>query len=172
LKKIVICLSVTFMAGVLFVNIYNSIVDAVSWGSNVPASIEVMRHYYYATNPGKFFRYFSPANQVLALLVLILFWKSSKKTRLFLAAAFLLSVLTDVFTMSYFYPANNLLMTLPLENVSKLSSVVHEWQLMNWLRSLIIAVELSLFFLGMNSLFKQETNYEAAKKTELDFKNI
>jgi len=63
-------------------------------------------------------------------------------------------------------------MTLPLENVSKLSSVVHEWQLMNWLRSLIIAVELSLFFLGMNSLFKQETNYEAAKKTELDFKNI
>ena len=142
------------MAGVLFVNIYNSIVDAVSWGSNVPASIDVMRHYYYSTNPGKFFRYFSPANQVLALLVLILFWKSSKKVRYFFAAAFLLSVLTDVFTFSYFYPANNLLMTLPLTNVSKLSSVVHDWQLMNWLRSLIIAVELSLFFLGLNGLFK------------------
>jgi cell shape-determining protein MreD len=142
------------MAGVLFVNIYNSIVDAVSWGSNVPASIDVMRHYYYSTNPGKFFRYFSPANQVLALLVLILFWKSPKKVRFFLAAAFLLSVLTDVFTFSYFYPANNLLLTLPLANVSKLSSVVHGWQLMNWLRSLIITVELSLFFLGLNGLFK------------------
>ncbi len=70
MKKIIVCLSVTFMAGVLFVNIYNSIVDAVSWGSNVPASIDVMRHYYYSTNPGKFFRYFSPANQFLALLVL------------------------------------------------------------------------------------------------------
>jgi hypothetical protein len=74
--------------------------------------------------------------------------------RYFLAAAFLLSVLTDVFTFSYFYPANNLLLTLPLANVSKLSSVVHGWQLMNWLRSLIITVELSLFFLGLNGLFK------------------
>lgn len=157
LKKIIICLSVAFMAGVLFVNIYNSIVDAVSWGSNIPASIDVMRHYYNVANPGTFFRYFSPANQLLALLVLIIFWKSSKKVRYFFAAAFLLSVMTDVFTFSYFYPANNLMMTLPLSNVTKLSSVVHGWQIMNWLRSFIIAVELSLFFLGLNGLFKLDT---------------
>ncbi len=162
MKKVIIALSVTFIAGVLFVNIYNSIVDAVSWGSNIPASIEAMRHYYFATNPGKFFRYFSPANQLLILLVLILFWKSSKKARYFLAAAFLLSVLTDVFTALYFYPANHMLMTLPLENVSQLKSIVSDWQIMNWLRSLIIAIELALFYIGLNKLVKFEVREKPA----------
>ena len=141
------------MAGVLFVNVYNSIVDAVSWGSNVPSSIDAMRHYYFATNPGKFFRYFSPANQLLALLAVILFWKSSKQVRVYLAIAFLLSVLTDIFTIAYFYTANNLLMTLPLTNVSKLTEIINQWQVMNWVRSLVIAVELLFSFLGVNQLF-------------------
>lgn len=142
------------MAGVLFVNVYNSIVDAVSWGSNIPSSVDVMRQYYIATNPGKFFRYFSPVNQLLALLALIFFWKSSKQVRIYLAIAFLLSVLTDVFTFSYFYLRNHLLVTLPLTEVSKLTEIIKQWQVMNWIRSLVIVVELTFSFLALNKLFK------------------
>ena len=167
MKKVVLFISITFMAGVLFVNTYNSIVDAISWGSNIPASINVMREYYAATNPGKFFRYFSPVNQLLALAALITFWKSSTQVRLFLAAAFLLSVLTDVFTFSYFYPRNDMLMTLPLKEVSLLSETVNQWQLMNWVRSFIIAVELTFSFIALNLLIKiQFTSSETKSVSE------
>lgn len=157
MKKIILYLSISFMAGVLFVNVYNSIVDAVSWGSNIPSSIEVMRHYYFSTNPGRFFKYFSPVNQLLALLALIFFWKSSKQIRVYLAVAFLLSILTDVFTFAYFYPRNDLLVTLPLSSVAKLAETVNQWQVMNWVRSLVIAVELTFSFLGLNQLFKLQS---------------
>jgi hypothetical protein len=158
MKKIILYLSISFMAGVLFVNVYNSIVDAVSWGSNIPSSIEVMRHYYFSTNPGRFFRYFSPVNQLLALLTLIFFWKSSKQIRVYLAIAFLLSILTDVFTIAYFYPRNDLLVTLPLTDVSRLAEIVNQWQVMNWVRSIVIAVELTFAFLGLNLFFKLQAD--------------
>ena len=156
------------MAGVLFVNVYNSIVDAVSWGSNIPFSIDVMRHYYFTTNPGKFFRYFSTVNQLLALLALILFWKSSKQVRIYLAVAFLLSVLTDVFTFTYFYPRNNLLVTLPLTNISKLTEIINQWQVINWVRSAMIAVELTFAFLGLNQFF----NVQAGKRINQNVVNV
>ena len=161
MKKIVLFASITFIAGVLFANTYNSIVDAVSWGNKIPASVGVMRQYYSATDPGKFFRYFSPINQILALAALITFWKSSQQVRYYLAAAFLLSVLTDVFTFSYFYPRNDQLMTLPLTEISRLSMIINQWQVMNWVRSFIILVELAFSFLGLNTLIN--TQFKSVK---------
>src|SRR6185437_9411512 len=104
IKIIVLYLSIVFASGVLFVNVYNSIVDTTAWGSNIPRSIQVTRNYYQSVNPGTFFRIFSPINQILALLSLVLFWKSSGIIRTFLLIAFLLYLLADVFTFSYFYP--------------------------------------------------------------------
>jgi Anthrone oxygenase len=152
MKKIVLFLSISFMAGVAFVNIYNSIVDAASWGSNVPASIETTRQYYHYTNPGVFFRTFSPINQILALLALILFWKTSKEVRIFLGAAFIIAVLSDVFTFAYFYPRNNLLFNLPITSISDLSKTVSQWQSMNWVRSALIVSGLVSSFLGLNKI--------------------
>jgi hypothetical protein len=48
MKKGVLFLSITFMAGVTFVNIYNSIVDARSWGQNIPESVQATRVYFSA----------------------------------------------------------------------------------------------------------------------------
>lgn len=156
MKKIVLFLSITFMAGVTFVNIYNSIVDARSWGANIPESVQTTRQYFSIVNPGTFFRGFSPVNQVLALLALILFWKTSKKVKIFLSAAFLIAVLTDVFTFAYFYPRNNLLMTLSLQNIDRLTTVINQWQIMNWVRSAILAAGLTFSFLGLSEIFKYQ----------------
>ncbi len=156
MKKFVLCLSIAFMAGVTFVNIYNSIVDARSWGVNIPESVHAAREYFNVVNPGTFFRVFSPVNQVLALLALILSWKTSKKARIFLASALLIAVLTDVFTFAYFYPRNHLLMSLPLQDINRLASVISQWQFMNWIRSVVLLAGLTFSFLGLNEIFKYQ----------------
>ena len=82
MKTIILFISITVAAGLLFVNFYNSLVDARSWGGNIPDSIATAREYFKTVNPGNFFRVFSPINQVLGLLALILFWKSAPAARL------------------------------------------------------------------------------------------
>lgn len=43
------------MAGMAFINMYNSIVDTVNWISNVPNSILAFMQCFYNVNPGNFF---------------------------------------------------------------------------------------------------------------------
>lgn len=156
MKKIILFLSITFMAGVAFANMYNSIVDTTSWISNVPDSIVVFRQYFHSINPGNFFRVFSPINQLLALLSVVLFWKVSPKARLFLIVAFLLAVLGDVVTFAYFYPRNDMLMNLPLQgNTDKFMEILKQWRAMNWVRTIIILIGLLFSCLGLHEIYKQ-----------------
>ena len=109
MKYTILFVSIAVAAGLLFVNFYNSLVDARALGSNIPTSIATTREYFKTVNPGTFFRLFSPINQVLGLLVLILFWKSAPTARPYLGAAFWLYVLGDVFTYAYFFLRNEIL---------------------------------------------------------------
>lgn len=155
MKKIVLFLSITFMAGVAFANMYNSVVDTSSWISDVPASIMVFRQYFHRVNPGNFFRIFSPLNQLLALMAVIFFWKASAKTRLFLIMAFLIAVLGDVLTFGYFYPRNDMLMYLPVRgNTDKLITILKQWRFMNWIRTVILFIGLAFSFLGLHEIYK------------------
>ncbi|MEO9005414.1 MAG: hypothetical protein ABI288_11790 [Ginsengibacter sp.] len=67
----------------------------------------------------------------MAFLSLILFWKRSRNTRLFLAIAFLIAVLGDVITFSYFYPRNDMLMNLPIQgNTDRIITILKQWRFM------------------------------------------
>ena len=155
MKKIIIYLSITFMADVAFANMYNSIVDTSSWISNVPSSVEVFRQYYHSVNPGNFFRIFSPINQLLALLAVICFWKVSSKVRLFLIIAFLLAVLGDVVTFVYFYPRNDMLMNLPVQgNTARFIEILKQWRSMNWVRTFILLIGLLFSCMALNESYK------------------
>lgn len=131
LRLVLLGASAATAAGLLFVNIYNSLVDAPNWGSNIPHSIETARAYFSIANPGTFFRVVSPINQVLALIAVIIFWKNNR----YLAFSTLaLAVLSDVMTFSYFYPRNEIMFMAPIK-VDAVSDAWHEWSNMNWLRS-------------------------------------
>jgi hypothetical protein len=157
MKKIILFLSVTFMAGVAFANMYNSIVDTTSWISNVPDSVIVFRQYFRNVNPGNFFRIFSPVNQLLALLALILFWKASRRTGMFLLIAFLLAVVGDVITFAYFYPRNDMLMNLTVQgNTDRFITILKQWRFMNWIRTFIILTGLAFSFSGLNEIYRQQ----------------
>lgn len=159
IKIIVLYLSIVFASGVLFVNIYNSIVDTTAWGSNIPKSIQVTRDYYQSVNPGTFFRVFSPINQILALLSLVLFWKSSGSIRTFLIVAFLLYFLTDVFTFTYFYPRNDIMFKSDIStNLEAIKTAWKQWVPMNWLRSFIIFIGLICSFISLHKINYTQNN--------------
>lgn len=141
-------------SGLLLVNIYTSLIDAKSWGSNIPNSIGTAREYYRTVTPGNFFRLFSPVNQVLALLVMILFWKSSPSIRLYLGCALFLYVLADIFTFAYFYPRNDIMLkTAQLTDMNVLKKAWSEWNMMNWVRSLIVLIGLFFSCLSLHKVY-------------------
>ena len=154
MKEIFLFASITFASGMLFTNIYTSMIDAKSWGADLPHSIETARQYFKSTNPGKFFRLFSPINLILALVTLILFWRVSTEVRTFLGIAFALYVLVDVFTFAYFYPRNDVMFkTAELTDVDAIRKAWTGWNSMNWLRSFIILVGLIFSFLALYNIY-------------------
>ena len=156
-KKMILLLlftSISLASGLLFTNIYTSVVDAKSWGANIPQSIKTAREYFKIVNPGNFFRIISPLNQVVALLVLILFWKISATVRIYLGMALALYVLTEVFTFAYFHPRNKILLeTSPLPDIDTLKKAWSERSDMDWVRRFFLFAGLVFSFLALHKVY-------------------
>ena len=151
MRKIVLYASVAFSSGLFFTNIYNSIVNAANWESNIPQSITATRDFFVVANPGTFFRLIDPTNLLLIVLALILFWKRSSSIRLFLGIALLCYVSSLILTFTYFYPRNEVMfLSEQLPSTETLKSVASEWGRMNWVRSLIWLAGLVCTFLALD----------------------
>jgi uncharacterized membrane protein len=151
MKQSVLFVSISVASGVLFANMYTSVVDARAWGSDIPTSIAAAREYFRSVTPADFFRIISPLNQLLAVITLILFWRSAPHVRLFLGAALVMYVLADIMTFTYFYPRNDILFkTAPLADVSLLQKTWSEWASMNWVRTLIVLAGLVCQFVALH----------------------
>lgn len=162
MKNILLFLSISMAAGLIFVNLYNSMIDARAWGAALPDSIATTREYFKTVNPGNFFRVFSPVNQVLALLVLVLFWKSNPSVRLSLGAAFVLYVVTDVFTFAYFYPRNDIMFqTAQLTDADVIRKAWSEWSAMNWVRTAILVAGICFSFVSLHRIYVPAAEKEA-----------
>jgi hypothetical protein len=138
MKTFILFASMAIATGLVLTNMYTSIVDVPAWGRSIPTSIDTARQYYSASNPGDFFRIFSPINQLLGLICIIVFWKNGKQIRKFLIAAFLLYVIGEGMTFMYFYPRNEILFASKAD-VQQLQTTLNEWRQMNWVRTLVIA---------------------------------
>lgn len=140
MKRIILFATLALSSGALFANVYNSVVDATSWGADLPNSIETARAYFRTSNPGHFYRVVSPMVQLFALVSLLMFWKRSRAVRLLLGAALVIFVATDALTFAFFYPRNDVLFqTASLTDVALLKQTWQEWSAMNWVRSLLVA---------------------------------
>src|SRR5205807_4997710 len=104
MKKLILFLSIICASGLTMVTIYNSVVDAQSWGSDIPASIQTARDYFQHVDPRRFYVVVGPVNLILILLTLILFWKDSVSLRFHFAASFACYVAILILTLAYFIP--------------------------------------------------------------------
>src|SRR5262245_55598831 len=110
-KKSILFLSIICASGLTMVSIYNTIIDATSWGSDIPASIQTARDYYHHVDPRRFYAITGPINQVLILLVMILFCKDSASLRFYFGSSFVLYAAIVVLTLAYFVSRDLILFT-------------------------------------------------------------
>jgi hypothetical protein len=154
MKKVILFASVSLASGLLFANLYTSLIDSRSWGADIPNSIAAARQYFRFVNPGNFFRMFSPVNQALGIIVLILFWKTSPAIRLCLGAALALYVLAEGLTFGYFFPRNDLMFRdASLTDIDLLKKTWAEWTTMNWVRSGILLIGICFSFLSLHRIY-------------------
>src|SRR4030095_13425961 len=141
MKKIVLFASIALASGLLFANLYTSLIDSRSWGSDIPNSMGIARDYFKSVNPGNVFRIFSPVNQILGIIVLVLFWKASPSIRFCLGVALALYLLAEGLTFGYFFPRNDVMFRdARLTDVELLRKTLSEWTTMNWVRSGILFI--------------------------------
>jgi len=159
MKIVFLYVSIAVASGLLFVNLYTSLVDAKSWGSDIPNSIATTREYFKTVTPANYFRIFSPLNQVLALLVVILFWRSSPSVRLCLGGALAMYLLGDVLTFAYFYPRNDIMFrTAQLVDTTLLRDAWSSWSTMNWVRTSIVLAGVILSSLSLHKIYSLSEN--------------
>ena len=137
-RHIILYTYIILGSGMLFANIYNSMVDAAIWGSDIPNSMVAARNYFKQTTPADFYKIFGTVLHLIGLIALVLCWKPFPNTRWYLVAAFALFILVDVFTITYFFPRNDLMFRdAPLTDVETIKQAWQQWNIMNWLRSFI-----------------------------------
>ena len=151
MKKIVLYISVAFSSGLFFTLVYNSIVNAANWESNIPQSITATREFFVVANPGTFFQLIDPSNMLLVVLALILFWKRSSSIRLYLGIALLCLITSMILTFTYFYPRNDVMfLSQQLPDTETLKKAATEWGRMGWVRCLLSLAGLVCTFIALD----------------------
>lgn len=154
MKKIILFASISLASGLLFTNLFTSLVDARSWGNDIPNSIGVAREYFKVVDPGVFFRLFSPINQALGLIVLVLFWKKSPSIRIGLGLALICYVTAEGMTFMYFFPRNDIMFRdAALTDTDLLKRTWSEWNSMNWVRTGVLTLGVACSSLSLHKIY-------------------
>jgi len=140
------------------VSIYNTIVDAESWGSNIPTSIQTARDYFQHVDARRFFTVAGPVNLILIVLTLILFWNDSVKIRVYFTTSLVLYAAIVILTLVYFVPRDLMLFTSSIpDHIQEIRAAAAQWSHMNWLRSLLGLVGVLFSFRGLDTHYKSRT---------------
>jgi len=154
MKKTTLFLSISLASGLLFTNLFTSLIDAKSWGADIPNSVAAAREYFKVVDPGNFFRLFSPINQALGLIVLVLFWKASSSIRLSLGLALICYLSAEAMTFKYFFPRNDIMFRNgSLADIGLLKKTWSEWDRMNWVRTVILLVGVFCSCLSLHKIY-------------------
>jgi hypothetical protein len=138
MKKLILFLSISCASGLTMVTIYNTVVDAQSWGADIPVSIQTARDYFQHVDPRRFYTIVGPINEILILLTIVLFWKDAVSLRIYFAISFLFYAAIVGLTFAYFIPRDLILFTSSIpDHLEQIRAASAEWSRMNWLRTLL-----------------------------------
>jgi hypothetical protein len=155
MKKAILYLSIIFASGLVMVTVYNTLVDARSWNSDIPASIQAARDYYKHVDPRRFYAIIGPPNLLLSLLTVILFWKDGVSLRFYFGASFFLYVAIVILTFTYFIPRDLMLFTWPIpEHIEEIRTAASQWSEMNWVRTLLGLTGVLLSCKGLDTYYR------------------
>ncbi|PYK61308.1 MAG: hypothetical protein DME43_02695 [Verrucomicrobia bacterium] len=154
MKKLILFLSIICASGLTMVSVYNSVVDAKSWGSDIPASIQTARDYFQHVDPRRFYEVAGPMNLILILLTLTLFWKESVSLRSYFAASLACYAAILILTLAYFVPRNLILFTWSIsDHLEQIRTASAQWRAVNWVRVLLGLAGVLFSFKGLDTFY-------------------
>jgi hypothetical protein len=92
IREIILCLVIISIGALFGGSLSDSIVLAPNFRVGIPQSLEHLRQFMAAANPGSFFRFIAPLAQTSTLVSLMLAWKRPAGRKWWLIAALLLIV--------------------------------------------------------------------------------
>jgi hypothetical protein len=138
MKLAILFLSIIMASGLTMVTVYNTLVDARSWNSDIPASIQAARDYYKHVDPRRFYLLAGPPTVLLSLLTTMAFWRDSVSLRFYFGTSFVLYAALVILTVTYFVPRDLVLFARPMPgHVDEIRVAAGQWSRMNWLRTLL-----------------------------------
>jgi hypothetical protein len=154
MKKLVLFFSVICASGLTLVSIYNTVIDAQSWASDIPASIQTARDYFQHVDPGRFYAVAGPINVILILLTIVLFWKDDVSLRVYFAISLSMYAAIVAVTFAYFIPRDLILFTWSIpDHLNEIRTTAAEWSHMNWLRTLLGLIGVLFSFKGLDTYY-------------------
>ena len=154
MRPFILFMYIVIGSGILFINIYNSVVDAPNWGRDIPNSIETARNYFLKKTPGDFFKIIGPFYYLIGLVTIILLWNSYPQVRAYIISAFVLFILADILTVTYFFPRNSILFEQKPINPETAIQAWKEWSRMNWVRSLLLLIGVILACITLHKTYR------------------
>lgn len=103
-------------------NLFDVIVSEHNLVRGFPDSIATVRKHYQYSNPGDFFKLFSPIYGLTVLLALLAFWDLDYGRRWLIVGSIVSYLITQAITVLYFFPQNRLLREGPIDEVARLFS--------------------------------------------------
>jgi uncharacterized membrane protein len=138
LRSFSLVVAIVLLGALLGGGLYESVVMAPNYRSNIPQSLDHVKQFFSVANPGNYFRVVAPATQITLLATLLLNW-TVKSRRWWLIAAFVMSIGMDIITFTYHYPRNAILFSDPLNTpVEVLTAAAAEWMYANLVRCFLI----------------------------------
>jgi uncharacterized membrane protein len=129
--------------------VYESVVVAPNYRSNLPQSLDHLRHFMKVTTPANFFRIVSPATMILLVATVIVCWGSIPARWWFIAALTAL-ILADSITYGFHYPRNKVLFIEPLSSdTDMLRRLAQEWATGNLVRIVLMVIAIVNATYGM-----------------------
>lgn len=153
IKIFVLHLAIVASAGLLFVNLYNSIVDAPNWAHQLPQSLNAARSYFSFKDPSAFLKFAGPVIHIIGINCVIRFWRTDNKVRLYNITALGMILCTDLMTFLFLFPLNQVLFG-SSQDVTIIEHAVQQWSLLNWLRSLILAGVTTMYSLSLSRYYR------------------
>lgn len=163
MKIFVLHMAIVASGGLLFVNFYNSIVDAPNWGYDLPRSLEVARNYFAYKSPAELFKYSGPLIHVIGINCVIRFWTADRKVLWYNVMALAAILFTDLLTFIFFLPLNEVLFGIT-QDTALIRHTLLQWELLNWFRTIVLAVIPIMYSLSLNRYLQVVSKVDDQKR--------
>lgn len=130
--------------------VMETFINFPNWFHDIPASLDTVKNFLQARNPGQFFQTLYPLAILMGIAFVILGWRI-KPARNFILAALILSVGVEFLTFVFIYPLLRIMLAegTAVHSVEVLKQTAEQFTTLNYIRMFFILIAEMLSLIGL-----------------------